>query len=134
MLTIILYGPPGSGKSSTLTSSPSELTFDLEGVSKEDRDKWKPISPHIPTLLGAADQQVESLRSRFKESGVQAIHILILPERSLYDARRLERDLGNKSKAVQPDVYDQFEAGRDLFDYVTDVPLTTISEIRSFEQ
>lgn len=118
---IVLFGPPGCGKS-TLVQEAADLGFktrDLESTTTEINDgRETRFVTHIPSdarsldIIGAAAAQPGQFSPR------DFVRVLILPPRSVYDARRQARDAARPGKAGQSDVWQAFANGASAFDFV----------------
>jgi hypothetical protein len=124
----VLYGPPGSGKSTTCgaVQVAGVRTLDLESIAFEHRRKVISTIHERVQVLGAADLKVEEVSSLIKGRVLE--HILILPEREEYRARVANRDSLVPEKAGQKDYYSAFEDGKDQFDVVTSSAFSYLSK------
>lgn len=112
MTSIVLFGPPGSGKSSTIDwlSRNGWSAFDMEAIPAEFRQRAASAVNGSVRFIGAANLQP----SDFPNS----IHLLLLPGRAEYRLRRAARDAKRPHKADQPDVYQSFAEHADDYDAV----------------
>lgn len=109
---IVVFGPPGVGKSTFIDYIVMRTSriwaFDLERIGSSDlRSK---VATHIgssqpqwPSFIGAADTAPECYYPAFW------VRVLVLPPRSLYEARRALRDAQHPEKAAQRCSYGSFE-------------------------
>jgi energy-coupling factor transporter ATP-binding protein EcfA2 len=95
---VYIFGPPGSGKSTVVRMLQAKgcAAIDLEEIGAEP-------GPGNMFIGGGS----------VKPSSV-SLKVMLLPSRSVYDARRAERDLRIPHKAGQGDYYDGFAASTDF--------------------
>lgn len=121
------FGPPGVGKSTFVSSLP-QYGFDLELIDyRFRRDVLKHIHSRV-FHVAAADLRVSDFPPSTKK-------VLVLPEPSIYKARREHRDAVVPHKAGQGDYYQAFAAHQDEFDFVLpDFPRadTVLTILRSY--
>jgi hypothetical protein len=116
-----LYGPPGVGKSTIATATRG---YDLESTRLGTPERTQLLKEILTAgkqydyniAVGTADERVDQLRAITLKWGVPSRHVLLLPERPVYYARRGARDKAHPSKSRQPDYYDLFESGRHNYD------------------
>ena len=101
---VAVFGPPGVGKSSLVHGARllGLHAIDLELESFDDEAEF----------VGAAGRQVSDpvFRSCYK--------VLLLPPRSIYEARRKARDKQAPAKGGQGDYYDDFAKNARRYDFV----------------
>lgn len=118
-MLVVLFGPPGVGKSSLVTEAKSKgyEAYDLEHVERQCREAAarevyrNAEGVEKPVVVGAAGTQP-------KHWGRKTITVLLLPPEPIYEERRAFRDELKPWKARQPRVYDAFAISRREFDLV----------------
>jgi hypothetical protein len=127
-LQIIIYGPPGSGKSQMVIDASVrgwEAT-DLEHLPNTGRRYiFLATAGRTMDLIAAADTDIRVNTLIIPE----ALHVLILPPWHIYNQRRSERDERTPAKRRQPDVYDRFKERQALFDEVIEGSSSTVFDL-----
>lgn len=115
---LVLHGPPAAGKSTLVKQLHiyGVRAIDLELYDPRDRE-WAAANWHrgsMPAVISGGGLTIHDFPKRD-----DIRHVLLLPPRVVYDARRAQRDAGQPFKASQPDVYHNFVAAQRYFDAVS---------------
>lgn len=110
-MNFVYFGPPGVGKS-TLVKALHGIDLELVPTALRKRFARGMIVRGNGLVVGAADTQPGMYPAS------SWVRVLLLPPRSVYDARRAQRDADKPEKASQPDVYSNFEKDKGSFDLV----------------